>query len=168
MTMCGLLSSPGRAEGSARAPISAWAATRSTMPNARPRGRRHRRDGGGRVTLRIYESLKPVICAINGPAVGIGVTMTLPMDVRLASTDARFGFVFSRRAWCRKRRPAGPSARRRHKPSLAMALFGGVFPADEALKGGLVNEVLPPEDLLPRAAKLRRTLCRTHRPFRSA
>jgi len=55
------------------------------------------RDGGGRVTLRIFESLKPVIGAINGPAVGIGATMQLPMDIRIASTEARFGFVFSRR-----------------------------------------------------------------------
>src|SRR5947209_7768207 len=55
------------------------------------------RDGGGRVTLRIYESLKPVIAAINGPAVGIGATMLLPMDIRLASEEARIGFVFARR-----------------------------------------------------------------------
>ncbi|HKX79719.1 MAG TPA: enoyl-CoA hydratase-related protein, partial [Novosphingobium sp.] len=55
------------------------------------------RDGGGRVTLRIYQCLKPVIAAINGPAVGIGATMTLSMDIRLASENARMGFVFARR-----------------------------------------------------------------------
>ncbi|HTU86173.1 MAG TPA: enoyl-CoA hydratase-related protein [Solirubrobacteraceae bacterium] len=55
------------------------------------------RDGGGRLTLRIFDSTKPVIAAINGPAVGVGATMTLPMDVRLAADDARIGFVFARR-----------------------------------------------------------------------
>jgi enoyl-CoA hydratase/carnithine racemase len=55
------------------------------------------RDGAGRFTLRVFESLKPVIAAINGPAVGVGATMTLPMDIRLASEDARIGFVFARR-----------------------------------------------------------------------
>ncbi|HYZ28443.1 MAG TPA: enoyl-CoA hydratase-related protein, partial [Thermoleophilaceae bacterium] len=55
------------------------------------------RDGGGRVVLRIYDSLKPVIAAINGPAVGVGITMTLPMDIRLAADGAKIGFVFARR-----------------------------------------------------------------------
>jgi len=55
------------------------------------------RDGGGLLTLRIYESKKPVIAAVNGPAVGVGVTMQLAMDIRLASTEARFGLVFARR-----------------------------------------------------------------------
>ena len=55
------------------------------------------RDGGGLVSLRIFECKKPVIGAINGPAVGVGVTMTLPMDIRLSSDTAKFGFVFARR-----------------------------------------------------------------------
>ena len=55
------------------------------------------RDGGGRTTLAIYDCSKPIIAAINGPAVGVGVTMTLPMDIRLASDEAKFGFVFARR-----------------------------------------------------------------------
>src|SRR3954452_18471505 len=61
-----------------------------------PEGTKHR-DRGGQVSMRIFESLKPVIAAFNGPAVGIGVTMTLPADVRLAATTAKFGFVFTRR-----------------------------------------------------------------------
>ncbi|MGE3845703.1 MAG: crotonase/enoyl-CoA hydratase family protein [Gammaproteobacteria bacterium] len=110
------------------------------------------RDGGGLLTLRIYESRKPVIAAINGAAVGVGATMTLPMDIRLASSDARFGFVFARRgivpeacsSWFLPR-VVGISQ------ALEWAYSGRVFPAQEALAGGLVKEVLAPEDLLPRA-----------------
>ena len=87
-----------RAARSARAPISRAAARPST---ASPRGRGEapgeHRDGGGRVTLRIFDMKKPMIAAINGPAVGFGITMTLPMDIRIASTAARIGFVFARR-----------------------------------------------------------------------
>lgn len=118
-----------------------------------------RRDGGGRVTLRIFESKKPVIAAVNGPAVGIGATMQLPMDIRLASSDARFGFVFSRRgvvpeaasSWFLPRLVGISQA-------LDWAFSGRVFPADEALKGGLVKEVLAPEDLLPRAHEIAREI----------
>ena len=114
-----------------------------------------RRDGGGRVTLRIFQSVKPVIAAINGPAVGIGVTMTLPMDIRLASDTARLGFVFSRRgvvpeaasSWFLPRLVGISQA-------LAWTYSGRVFPADEARTGGLVSEVLAPEDLLPRAREI--------------
>lgn len=110
------------------------------------------RDGGGQVSLRIFESKKPVIGAINGPAVGVGVTMTLPMDIRIASTSAKFGFVFSRRgivpeacsSWFLPRIVGIQQA-------LAWTFSGRVFPADEALKGGLVQEVTAPDDLLPRA-----------------
>ena len=113
------------------------------------------RDGGGRVTLRIFKSLKPVIGAINGPAVGIGATMTLPMDIRLASTEARIGFVFSRRgivmeaasSWFLPRL-VGP------QQALEWVYSGRVFNADEALRGGLVRSVLPPDQLLPEARKL--------------
>ncbi len=103
-----------RPRRSAPVPTSPAAATRS----ATRRARRHaHRDGGGLVTLRIFECLKPVIGAINGPSVGIGTTMQLPMDMRLASTEARFGFVFARRG----HRPRGgvvvvPAADRRHQP----------------------------------------------------
>ena len=113
------------------------------------------RDGGGRVTLRIFKSLKPVIAAINGPAVGIGATMTLPMDIRLASTEARMGFVFSRRgivmeaasSWFLPRL-VGP------QQALEWVYSGRVFNADEALRGGLVRSVLPPDQLLPEARKI--------------
>ena len=114
-----------------------------------------RRDGGGLVTLRIFQSKKPVIAAVNGPAVGIGATMQLPMDIRLASTEARFGFVFARRgvvpeaasSWFLPRLVGISRA-------MEWAATGRVFPASEALEGGLVREVLAPEDLLPRAREL--------------
>ena len=110
------------------------------------------RDGGGLLTLRIYEFNKPIIAAINGPAVGIGVTMTLPMDIRLASTKARVGFVFSRRGIVPEAcssyflpRLVGVSQ------ALEWAYSGRVFEADEALAGGLVRSLHEPEELLPAA-----------------
>jgi enoyl-CoA hydratase/carnithine racemase len=114
-----------------------------------------KRDSGGRVTLRIYESTKPVIAAINGPAVGIGATMTLPMDVRLASTEARIGFVFVRRgivpeacsSWFLPR-VVGISR------AMEWVATGRVFTASEAFEGGLVRSVHPPADLLPAARAL--------------
>src|SRR6202790_5170581 len=99
-------SSPAPAAASAPAPIS----PRAPTPLTERRGPVKRlangkvdysdpnvRDGGGQVTLRIFKCLKPVIAAVNGPAVGIGVTMQLAMDIRIASENARFGFVFSQR-----------------------------------------------------------------------
>lgn len=117
------------------------------------------RDGGGRLTLRIFESLKPVIGAINGPAVGVGVTMQLPMDIRIASEKARFGFVFSRRgivmeacsSWFLPRLVGISQA-------LQWVYSGRVFDAAEALKGGLVSEVVKPEELLPRARAIAREI----------
>ena len=113
------------------------------------------RDGGGLVTLRIFESTKPVIAAINGPAVGVGVTMTLPMDIRLASEQARFGFVFARRglvpeaasSWFLPR-VVGISK------AMEWVATGRVFPAHEALEGGLVRSLHAPIDLLPAAHAL--------------
>ena len=117
------------------------------------------RDGGGTVSLRIFDSLKPVIGAINGAAVGVGVTMTLPMDVRLASTSARFGFVFSRRgivpeaasSWFLPRLVGISRA-------MEWVASGEVFDADEALDGGLVRSVHAPDDLLPAAMALARRM----------
>ena len=110
------------------------------------------RDGGGLLSLRIYEFNKPIIAAINGPAVGVGVTMTLPMDIRIASTQARIGFVFSRRGIVPEAcssyflpRVVGVSK------ALEWAYSGKVFDADEALSGGLIRSVHQPEDLLPTA-----------------
>lgn len=110
------------------------------------------RDGGGMVSLRIFESKKPVIGAFNGAAVGVGVTMTLPMDIRIASTTARFGFVFARRgivpeaasSWFLPR-VVGISQ------ALEWSFSGRVFDADEALAGGLVRSLHEPADLLPAA-----------------
>ena len=110
------------------------------------------RDGGGLLSLRIYEFNKPIIAAINGPAVGVGVTMTLPMDIRIASTQARIGFVFSRRGIVPEAcssyflpRVVGVSK------ALEWAYSGKVFDADEALRGGLVRSLHEPADLLPTA-----------------
>jgi enoyl-CoA hydratase/carnithine racemase len=113
------------------------------------------RDGGGLVSLRVFESNKPVIAAINGPAVGVGLTMTLPMDVRLASDTAKFGFVFARRGIV----PEAASTwflPRLVGPSQAAEWFmtGRVFTADEALAGGLVRSVHPGDELLGAARAL--------------
>jgi enoyl-CoA hydratase/carnithine racemase len=117
------------------------------------------RDGGGRLTLRIFESLKPVIAAVNGAAVGVGVTMQLPMDIRLASNDAKFGFVFARRgivpeacsSWFLPRL-VGPST------ALEWCYSGRVFPASEAKERGLVRSLHAPEDLMPAAHALAREI----------
>ena len=117
------------------------------------------RDGGGQVSLRIFESKKPVIAAFNGAAVGVGVTMTLPMDIRIASSDARFGFVFARRgivpeacsSWFLPR-IVGISR------ALEWTYSGRVFGADEALPGGLVSRVVPAPGLLPAAYAIAREI----------
>jgi enoyl-CoA hydratase/carnithine racemase len=117
------------------------------------------RDGGGRLTLRIFNCKKPVIGAINGAAVGIGVTMQLPMDFRLASSTARFGFVFARRgivpeaasSWFLPRLVGISQA-------LDWCYSGRVFGAEEALKGGLVRSIHAPEDLLSAARALAKEL----------
>ena len=113
------------------------------------------RDGGGQVVLRIFDSLKPVIAAINGPAVGVGITMTLPMDVRIAAAGAKIGFVFARRgivpeacsSWFLPRIVGISQA-------LEWVETGRVFSAEEALAGGLVRNVLPAEDVLGTAREL--------------
>ena len=113
------------------------------------------RDGGGTVALRIFDSLKPVIAAINGPAVGVGITMTLPMDIRLASVEAKMGFVFNRRglvpeaasSWFLPRLVGISQA-------MEWVATGRVFDAEEALRGGLVRSLHTPEALLDAAYAL--------------
>jgi enoyl-CoA hydratase/carnithine racemase len=117
------------------------------------------RDGGGLLTLRIFDSLKPVIAAVNGPAVGVGVTMQLAMDIRMASTEARYGFVFARRginpeacsSWFLPRLVGVQTA-------LEWCYSGRVFPAQEAHEKGLVRSLHAPEDLLPAARALAREI----------
>src|SRR4051794_3728370 len=117
------------------------------------------RDGGGQVTLRIYESTKPVIAAINGPAVGVGITMTLPMDLRLVADGAKIGFVFARRgivpeaasSWFLPRIVGISQA-------MEWVATGRVFDAQEALAGGLVRSVHAPDELLGAAHAIAREI----------
>ncbi|HEX2103052.1 MAG TPA: crotonase/enoyl-CoA hydratase family protein [Solirubrobacteraceae bacterium] len=126
---------------------------RDTLEDGTPR------DGGGQVALRIFDSLKPVIAAINGPAVGVGITMTLPMDVRLAAAGAKIGFVFTRRgivpeacsSWFLPRIVGIGQA-------LEWVETGRVFTAEEAHAGGLVRSVHAPDELLPAARALAREI----------
>ncbi len=124
-------------------------------PDARPSGKR--RDGGGLVSLRIYDLKKPTIAAFNGPAVGVGITMALPMDVRIASSEARFGFVFSRRGIAMEAcsswflpRIVGISQ------AMEWVMTGRVFGPEEALAGGLVSSLVAPDQLLAAARALAR------------
>ncbi|HYV57187.1 MAG TPA: crotonase/enoyl-CoA hydratase family protein [Candidatus Nitrosopolaris sp.] len=117
------------------------------------------RDGGGLVALRIFESKKPVIAAINGPAVGVGITMTLPMDVRLASSASRMGFVFARRGIVPEACSSWFLPRLVGMQRAAEWVYTGrVFTADEALAGGLVARVVAPEALLDTARQLAREM----------
>ena len=117
------------------------------------------RDGGGQVSLRIFDCTKPVIAAINGPAVGVGITMTLPMDIRLAVEGAKIGFVFTRRgivpeacsSWFLPRIVGISQA-------MEWVATGRVFDAQEALAGGLVRSVHAPGELLPAAYGIAREI----------
>ena len=117
------------------------------------------RDGGGTFTLRLFDCTKPTIAAINGPAVGVGITMTLAMDVRLAADDAKMGFVFARRgivpeacsSWFLPRIVGIGQA-------MEWVATGRVFPAQEALDGGLVRSLHPKGELLDAAHALAREI----------
>jgi enoyl-CoA hydratase/carnithine racemase len=123
------------------------------------------RDNGGEFTLRIFESKKPVIAAINGPAVGVGATMTLPMDVRLAADDARMGFVFARRgiipeacsSWFLPR-VVGISR------AMEWVSTGRVFSAQEGLEGGLIRSLHPKDELIGAARALAREIAENTAP----
>src|ERR1700746_498334 len=123
------------------------------------------RDGGGQVTLRIFKCLKPVIAAVNGPAVGIGVTMPLAMDIRLRVEDARLRFVFPQRgivpeaasSWFLPRIVGISQA-------LEWCYTGRVFPAQEALAGRLGSRVVRPDELLPTARALAREIAEKTAP----
>ncbi|HEX3834371.1 MAG TPA: crotonase/enoyl-CoA hydratase family protein [Solirubrobacteraceae bacterium] len=123
------------------------------------------RDGGGRFVLRVFECSKPVIAAINGPAVGVGATMTLPMDIRLAADDARIGFVFARRgivpeacsSWFLPRLVGISRA-------MEWVATGRVFGADEALAAGLVRSLHPGDRLLDAARALAREITENTAP----
>ena len=123
------------------------------------------RDGGGLVSLRIFESKKPVIGAINGAAVGVGVTMTLPMDIRLASTASKFGFVFAKRgivpeaasSWFLPRLVGISQA-------TEWCFTGRMISADEAKEARLVRSVHAPEDLLPAARAIAREIAENTAP----
>ena len=143
----------------AGADLSAGSGTFDSRERSADVGIEGQRDGGGRVSLRLYDCKKPLIAAINGPAVGVGVTMTLPMDIRLAANDARFGFVFARRGICLEAtsswflpRVVGVSR------ALEWTYTGRLFPASEALDAGLVRSLHAPEALLPAARELAREI----------
>ncbi|HNJ47644.1 MAG TPA: crotonase/enoyl-CoA hydratase family protein [Novosphingobium sp.] len=117
------------------------------------------RDSGGLLTLRLYRSTKPLISACNGAAVGVGITMQLPMDIRLASENARYGFVFARRgivpeacsSWFLPRLVGVSQA-------LEWCMTGRIFDAQEALRGGLVRSVHPQGELIDTARGLAREI----------
>jgi enoyl-CoA hydratase/carnithine racemase len=123
------------------------------------------RDGGGQVVLRIFECRKPVIAAINGSAVGVGITMTLPMDVRIAAAEAKIGFVFTRRgivpeacsSWFLPRIVGISQA-------LEWVETGRVFSAEEALSGGLVRSVHAAAGVLDAAYVLAREIAQNTAP----
>jgi enoyl-CoA hydratase/carnithine racemase len=150
-----VLTGSGRAfcAGADLAPSEEDAGLREYEPDGRLR------DEGGLTTLRFFACTKPMIGAINGPAVGIGATMTLPLDVRLASTTSKIGFVFAKRglvpeaasSWFLPR-VVGISR------AMEWCATGRIFGPDEAVAGGLVRSIHEPDDLLPAAYELAREM----------
>ena len=130
------------------------------------KGRSEGGAGGSGMVGAVFECRKPSIAAFNGAAVGVGLTLTLPMDIRIAADTAKFGFVFARRglvpeagsAWFLPRLVGISQA-------LRWCLDGALFGAEEALKGGLVSEVVAPEELLPRARAIARSIADNTAPI---
>jgi len=143
----------------AGADLSAGTTAFDGAQRGRPAADGEHRDGGGLVALRIYDMKKPVIAAINGPAVGFGVTMTLPMDIRIASSAARLGFVFARRGVVPEACSTWFLPRLVGMQRAAEWVYTGrVFGPEEALAGGLVSRVVAPDALLPTAHALGREI----------
>ncbi|MBM4266226.1 MAG: enoyl-CoA hydratase [Deltaproteobacteria bacterium] len=117
------------------------------------------RDEGGLVSLKVYESRKPFIAALNGAAVGVGITMTLPMDFRIGVPDSKIGFVFARRgivpeaasSWFLPRLVGVQKA-------AEWAYTGRILKSEEALEAGLLGRIVPPDELLPAARALAREI----------
>ncbi|MBI3769805.1 MAG: crotonase/enoyl-CoA hydratase family protein [Deltaproteobacteria bacterium] len=143
----------------AGADLSGGSGTFDHTHEKKPLSIEEHRDGGGLLTLRIFASKKPVIAAINGPAVGVGITMTLPMDVRIAATGAKIGFVFARRgivpeacsSWFLPR-IVGISR------AAEWVYTGRVFDAEEARAAGLVSKVVAPDAVVDTARALAREI----------
>lgn len=128
-----------------------------------------RRDGGGRVVLRIFESRKPIISAINGHAVGVGATMTLPTDIRIASDTAKFAFPFTRRAFVPESCSSWFLPRVvPQQQAMEWILTGRTFGAEEALTGGLVRSIHPAEAVVPAAMELAREIADNTSPVSTA
>jgi len=143
----------------AGADLSAGGATFDANARGAEVGVSGHRDGGGRVALAIFSCRKPVIAAINGAAVGVGITMTLPMDIRIAAEDAKIGFVFARRgivpeacsSWFLPRIVGIAKA-------AELCLTGRVFPAADERESGLFNHVVPRDEVVPKAMSLAREI----------
>ncbi len=145
----------------AGADLSAGGSTFDFSRRAPSGARQPQRDSGGVMSLRILECKKPLIAAVNGAAVGIGVTMTLPMDIRIASDRARFGFVFTRRGITPEACSSWFLPRLVGMSRAAEWVFTGrIFGAEEAQRGGLVSQVVSSKDLLPAAYAIAQEIAR--------
>jgi len=143
----------------AGADLSSGGDTFDDSKGSRAHSLEEHRDGGGQVTLRIYDCKKPVIAAINGAAVGVGITMTLPMDIRICSWKSRLGFVFARRGIVPEACSSWFLPRIVGVEQAAEWMYTGrLFSAEEAHRGRLVSRLVAPENLLVEARALAREI----------